>query len=264
MHVGEAAAIFADYFQNYYQEYGLKCDLPRNKQRGDKAGPAFFTNIINILIAMNADGYTCDYNPQQLTTITRNKQPLRTLSRRVDGAFPGAVNPIALWEIKEYYYSEENFGSRIADSVYETQVDGMELHELFQNEKIKVKHYLMVDGHNTWWYKGKSYLCRIVDLLHMGYADEVLFGREVLERLPELVTEWVQEAKNRNDQSIITNTVAPLTTRVSNRIRRETTAEKNLRLNQEWVEQYLKNPSQVSGLAEATPELNNDIEESNV
>lgn len=57
--------------------------------------------------------------------------PLRTLSRRVDGAFTRVVNPIAIWEIKEYYYSEENFGSRIADSVYESQLDGMELDELF-------------------------------------------------------------------------------------------------------------------------------------
>ncbi len=28
-------------------------------------------------------------------------------------------------------------------------------------------------------------------MLHMGYADEVLFGYEVVERLPSLVKEWV-------------------------------------------------------------------------
>jgi hypothetical protein len=31
----------------------------------------------------------------------------------------------------------------------------------------------------------------------MGYVDEVLFGREVIERLPGLVAEWVQAARNR-------------------------------------------------------------------
>jgi hypothetical protein len=28
-------------------------------------------------------------------------------------------------------------------------------------------------------------------MLHMGYVDEVLFGYEVVERLPKLATEWV-------------------------------------------------------------------------
>jgi hypothetical protein len=39
---------------------------------------------------------------------------------------PGTVNPIAIWEIKEYYYTT-TFGSRVADGVYETLLDGMEL-----------------------------------------------------------------------------------------------------------------------------------------
>jgi hypothetical protein len=40
---------------------------------------------------------------------------------------------------------------------------------------------------------GKSYLCRIVDALHMLYVDEVLFGREIVQRIPELAAEWVAE-----------------------------------------------------------------------
>ena len=67
----------------------------------------------------------------------------------------------------------------------------MELEELREHEGIDVKHYLMVDAHYTWWDCGRSYLCRIIDMLHMGYVDEVLFGREVVERLPILVKEWV-------------------------------------------------------------------------
>ena len=30
----------------------------------------------------------------------------------------------------------------------------------------------------------------MIDMLHMGYVDEVIFGREVLTRLPELAQEW--------------------------------------------------------------------------
>jgi hypothetical protein len=31
-------------------------------------------------------------------------------------------------------------------------------------------------------------------MLHMGYVDEVLFGREVVEELPRIVKEWVAAA----------------------------------------------------------------------
>lgn len=66
----------------------------------------------------------------------------------------------------------------------------MESEELAASEKVNVLHYLMIDAHYTWWGCGKSYLCRIVDMLHMGYVDEVLVGKEAISRLPELVKEW--------------------------------------------------------------------------
>jgi hypothetical protein len=138
----------------------------------------------------------CNYNPQVLTTITRDGVPVRTLSRRFDGAFPSCVNPVAIWEIKEYY-NTTTFGSRVADGVYETLVDGMELEELFEHEKINVQHVLMVDDEFTWWVKGRSYLCRIIDMLHMGYLDEALFGYEVIERLPSIAKEWAEIERQR-------------------------------------------------------------------
>jgi hypothetical protein len=103
---------------------------------------------------------------------------------------------IAVWEIKEYYYTT-TFGSRVADGVYETLLDGMELEELRKEEQIEIKHYLMVDSHYTWWDCGRPYLCRIMDMLHMGYVDEVLFGSEITERLPAIVKEWLAIAKKR-------------------------------------------------------------------
>ena len=54
----------------------------------------------------------------------------------------------------------------------------------------------MVDAHRTWWVQGKAYLCRIVDMLNMGYVDEVLFGREVIDEMPRLVHEWMQLAQS--------------------------------------------------------------------
>lgn len=168
--------------------------FPMNKQKAAMKAPAYFTACINMLVEAHAGGHACDYSPRELTTFTHNQAPLRTLARRVDGAFPSPVNPIAVWEIKEYYYTT-TFGSRVADGVYESLLDGMELEELREQEGIDVKHYLMVDAYYTWWECGRSYLCRLVDMLHMGYVDEVLFGNEIVERVPVLVNEWVKLSK---------------------------------------------------------------------
>jgi hypothetical protein len=183
-------------FKNLCAKLQPECPLPMNKQKGEKKKPAFLTGIVNMLVEASAKGIPVDYDPRQLTTVTHNNAPLRTLSRRVDGAFPTAVNPIAIWEIKEYYHTT-SFGSRIADGVYETQLDGIELEELERVEKFPIEHLLVVDAHRTWWKDGKSYLCRIIDMLHMGLVDEVLFGREVVERMPEIVAHWVEQYHER-------------------------------------------------------------------
>jgi len=169
--------------------------VPMNKQAGEKKLPAYLTGLVNMLIEANSQGLPCDFDPQQLTIITNEGLPIRTLARRVDGAFPSSVNPVAIWEIKEYYYTT-TFGSRVADGIYESLLDGLELEELKEHENIDVKHYLMIDAHDTWWKQGKSYLCRIIDILHMGYVDEVLFGYEIVERLPSLVNEWIKIIKS--------------------------------------------------------------------
>ena len=183
-------------FEQLKLQHNPTCPIPMNKQKGVKKAPSYFTGIINILIEANANGFNCNYDPRELTSLTSNGVPIRTLARRVDGAFTSTINPIAIWEIKEYYYTT-TFGSRVADGVYETLLDGLELEEAREHENIDVKHYLMIDDHNTWWNMGRSYLCRIIDMLHMGYVDEVLFGYEVVERLPEIVKEWVEIEKKK-------------------------------------------------------------------
>ena len=181
-------------FRDLFAQMKAPLRIPMNKQKGAKKAPAYFTGIINMLIHTYADGVPVDFNPRRLTTVTRDGVPVRTLARQVDGAFPSLVNPIAVWEIKEYYYTT-TFGSRVADAVYESLLDGMEIKELSEHESISIRHYLMVDSHYTWWECGRSYLCRIIDMLHMGYLDEALFGYEVVERLPLLVSEWVEATR---------------------------------------------------------------------
>lgn len=176
-------------FDKLYTALNPKCPLPMNKQKGDKRNHAFLTGMVNMLVESNIGEAPCDYDPRSLTTITHDSMPFRTLARRVDGAFPSVVNPIAIWEIKEYYYTT-TFGSRVADGVYETLLDGLELEELEAASKRKIHHLLVIDDYFTWWKCGRSYLCRMVDMLHMGLVDEIVFGREVITRLPELVKDW--------------------------------------------------------------------------
>src|SRR5947209_7462750 len=137
--------------------------LSYNKQSGEKRHPAYLTCIVNLLTEQALERRYFNANPQGLIVVTDNVKPLRLFSRRMDGAYPSIINPLAVWEIKEYYGST-TFGSRIADGVYETMLDGEEFLELREHESIDVKHYLVVDDYHTWWKQGKSYLCRMIDM----------------------------------------------------------------------------------------------------
>lgn len=176
-------------FYNLKNQLNPQIPLPFNKQKNEKRDHSYLTGLVNMLINENKAEFACDFDPKELTAFTDNGFPIRTLSRRVDGAFPSVINPIAIWEIKEYYYTT-TFGSRVADGVYETQLDGWELCEAKENVGKDALHYLIVDDYFTWWVKGRSYLCRLIDSMHMGLVDEVIFGKEVLTRIPELVNEW--------------------------------------------------------------------------
>lgn len=186
-------------FYSLSSELDPQWSMPMNKQSGDKKKISYLTAMVKMIIESNINGFTtCNFDPRSLTTVTYQDMPLRTLSRRVDGAFPSVVNPMAIWEIKEYYYTT-TFGSRVSDGVYESLLDGMELRELSNAGHQKIYHMLIIDSHYTWWECGRSYLCRIIDMLHMGYLDEVIIGKEVVTRLPELVTEWKKEILEREN-----------------------------------------------------------------
>lgn len=183
-------------FERLHAQLQPKLPLTMNKQKGDMKKVAYLTAMVNMLVEANSQGINFNHDPRELTTVTRDGMPVRTLARRVDGAWPSAVNPLAVWEIKEYYYTT-TFGSRVADGVYETLLDGMELEELFEHENIKVEHLLVIDAHFTWWKCGRAYLCRMIDMLHMGYVDEILFGSEVETRIPAIVKGWVAAYQER-------------------------------------------------------------------
>jgi hypothetical protein len=187
-----------DLFKDLSGKFESKIKPVYNKQKKGEKIPLYFTSIINILIESNIGNNECSYTSAEISAFSQHKFPVRSLSRRVDGSFPRVINPVALWEIKEYYYTT-SFGSKVADAVYETMLDGYELEEVRKSLNLNIKHYLMIDGKFTWWVKGRSYLCRLIDAMHMGLITEVLFGKEVVHRIPDLTNEWVHFYEQHKD-----------------------------------------------------------------
>ena len=180
-------------FERIKERVRPKCHLPMNKQKKEKRHESYLACLINMLTEEALGSVDFDDNPRGLTVVTDRVTgaPIRTFTRWMDGAYPSVVDPIAVWELKEYY-GTTTFGSRVADGVYETMLDGEEFAELLSSEGRKVCHYLIVDDRFTWWKCGRSYLCRLIDIIHMGLVDEVLFGREVVSRWPTIVGSWVR------------------------------------------------------------------------
>ncbi|HEX5307460.1 MAG TPA: hypothetical protein VFW38_00075 [Solirubrobacteraceae bacterium] len=166
--------------------------LTMNKQKGEKRHEAYLTCIVNMLTYDTLNKLhgesVFDSNPKGPLTFARDGMPLRTLFRRMDGAYPNVNHPYAAWEIKEYY-GTTTFGSRVADGVYETALDGYELNDL-RSVGVVVEHYLFVDDRFTWWNLGRPYLARIVDMLHVGLLSAAFFGREVVREWPSVVANW--------------------------------------------------------------------------
>jgi hypothetical protein len=154
-----------------------------NKQKGDKRHESYLACLVQIQAEYVLGYGEFDNDPQKLAFLTDEKKQLKKcFARRFDGCVPSVDNPKIVWEIKEYY-GTTTFGSRVADGVYETLLDGYEIVEA-RERGCDVEHYLFVDDYFTWWVLGKSYLCRIIDMLHTGHVDCVYFGEQVVTEFP--------------------------------------------------------------------------------
>jgi hypothetical protein len=162
--------------------------LPMNKQKGEKRHPSYLASLVGMIAesVLGPTGFIDD--ARSLTALTKNGVLEGVFSRRFDGAIPNTKNPRAVWEIKEYY-GTTTFGSRVADGVYETLLDGYEIEGAKSSLGTDIAHFLFIDDKFTWWDCGRSYLCRMIDMLHTGHVDQIFFGREVL-------TEWEEALKS--------------------------------------------------------------------
>lgn len=177
-------------FSQLYRTGTYYCKLIMNKQSGEMKKVNYFTAIITMLAELALGGNKdFDPDPRGLIYLLNNGKIIGASSRRFDGAYPSVYNPKIVWEIKEYYYAK-TFGSRVADAVYETELDGYEFNEIYNRTGQRVHHVMFIDSHFTFWVKGKSYLCRFVDTLNMGLIDELIVGKEVLTRWPEVLKDF--------------------------------------------------------------------------
>jgi hypothetical protein len=129
-------------------------------------------------------GLDVDVNPQKRATYI-SETHLWTSPRRLDGALPSLLNPVGLWEIKEYWGGTSG-GSKMSDAIYECQLVGAELRTLEDRGGPRIRHYAILDGAQQWAVR-RSDLRRAVDLLCSGLLDELLLGEEILTRWPRIV-----------------------------------------------------------------------------
>lgn len=175
-------------FERLRQEFEPTHPIPMNRQKGEKRHVAYLSAMVGLIAerAVGADRLVND--AQKLATLTDGGRLKGIFSRRFDGAIPDTRDPIALWEIKEYY-GTTTFGSRVADGVYETLLDGYEINAFEAELGRRIAHYLFVDDYFTWWGCGRSYLCRLIDMLHTGHVDEIFFGTQVITQWPETLAQ---------------------------------------------------------------------------
>lgn len=172
-------------FEEYRGDYELT-HVQHNRQ-GDKE-PLVFANTVNLVLEKEYGG-EFDPDPYELPTVLDDNKNLQmTLAKRLDGSLPNNRNPIALWEVKEFY-SSSTFGSRVADAIYEIMLLSQEAQSVEDKIDREIEMYLMTDGQQA-WSKGVSYICRIIDIVNMGYIDAAIFGEEVVTEWPDIVSEW--------------------------------------------------------------------------
>ncbi len=137
-------------------------------------------------------GLEVNVDPQKRASVVRNNH-IWTSPRRLDGALPSLLNPVGLWEIKEYWGGSGG-GSKMSDAIYECHLVGQELRSFEDVGGPRVRHYAILDG-SAQWATRKSDLRRAIDLLCCGLLDELLVGSEVLTEWPRIVAELCELVK---------------------------------------------------------------------
>ena len=122
--------------------------------------------------------FRTNFNPNpQYRCVWCNANGLHVTARNLDGAIPSIVNPVVVWEIKEYW-GKTSGGSKMSDAVYECQLVGRELRDFETKTACRVEHVVFVDGKEQWSAR-QSDLKRFIDLTFQGFIDRLFVGKAV-------------------------------------------------------------------------------------
>jgi hypothetical protein len=141
----------------------------------------------------------CDVNPQR-RAVWLDAGPLHVSARNLDGAIPALVNPLVIWEIKEYWGKKKG-GSKMSDAVYECQLVGSELRNYEAERPCPIHHVVFLDGAEQ-WARRKSDLIRFIDLASQGLIDRLIIGNQVKTEWPELLKQIPMDGLPRIDPQL--------------------------------------------------------------
>lgn len=154
--------------------FGVTATQSEDHYQSSKSLVAAVTEIARDVC--EARGVEIDPDPQQ-RAVWCNQNGLHVTARNLDGAIPATVNPIIVWEIKEYW-GKTGGGSKMSDAVYECALVGRELRDFERDSGTIVVHAAFVDGKEQWLTR-KADLGRFIDLAHQGLIDHLFIGRDV-------------------------------------------------------------------------------------
>lgn len=141
---------------------------------------------VNWLTAQALAGTGVDFEPNpQARGVSFSAGHMFVTPRRLDGAIPALLNPVGLWEIKEYWGGTSG-GSKMSDAIYECQLVGTEMRMYEDRSGTSMLHYLIFDGLQQWKSR-RSDIARAFDLLSSGLIDELIVGSEVMTEWPRVV-----------------------------------------------------------------------------
>lgn len=121
-------------------------------------------------------GFDIDIDPQH-RCVWFKERDLYVTARNLDGAIPSLINPLVVWEIKEYWGKTKG-GSKMSDAVYECLLVGRELREYEQRQGSRIYHIVFVDGKEQWEYRISDFI-RFIDLYNQRIIDSLIVGKEV-------------------------------------------------------------------------------------
>lgn len=131
-------------------------------------------------------------NPQRRCIWCTNNG-LHVTARNLDGAIPSLLNPMIIWEIKEYW-GVTSGGSKMSDAVYECNLVGRELREFEERSKKNIVHIVFIDGKSQWETR-RSDVVRFIDLFHQGLIDHLFIGRDVETEWSSLLMQLLTSSK---------------------------------------------------------------------